>query len=248
MYNILTIIPARGGSKRIPNKNSKLLAGHPLVAYSIMAALNAQTSSRVIVSTDSKDIATISQRYGAEVPFLRPEEISQDMSTDWEAFHQALQWFDEQENYQPDIIVHLRPTTPLRPPDMVDTAIQLIQTNQNADSLRSIVASPLTPYKMWRYADDGFLKPVVTIPDVEEAYNLPTQQLPKAYLHSGHIDVIRRKTIINGSMTGKRILPLMVDEAYYVDIDYPADWTRAEHLLATFKRPRVNVDDDHLTQ
>ncbi len=111
---ILAIIPARGGSKGLKNKNILPLLGHPLIAYSIKASLDSKRINRVIVSTDSKEIAVVAKQYGAEVPFMRPAEIAQDMSTDMEMFLHALGWLKKNEDYVPDIIVHLRPTSPVR--------------------------------------------------------------------------------------------------------------------------------------
>src|SRR5687768_2663157 len=112
--DVLALIPARGGSKRIPRKNIHLVAGKPMIAYSIEQALQTPEITRVIVSTDDEEIAAIARSWGAEVPFLRPAEISQDLSTDLEVFTHALFWLAEHENYHPAICVHLRPTHPVR--------------------------------------------------------------------------------------------------------------------------------------
>src|SRR5512137_1517991 len=123
---ILALIPARGGSKSVPRKNIRPLAGHPLIAYSIAAALHSRHISRTIVSTDDEEIARIAQGLGAEAPFLRPLEYALDNTTDLPVFTHALSWLDENESYQPDIVVQLRPTSPLRPPDCVDRAVQIL--------------------------------------------------------------------------------------------------------------------------
>jgi CMP-N-acetylneuraminic acid synthetase len=101
MVEVLAIIPARGGSKSIPRKNIRLFAGHPLIAYSIAAGLKAETVTRVIVSTDDEEIAQIARVYGAEVPFLRPEELAQDSTTDFPVFEHALNWLADQQGYRP---------------------------------------------------------------------------------------------------------------------------------------------------
>jgi N-acylneuraminate cytidylyltransferase len=118
---VLAIIPARGGSKSIPRKNIRPLAGHPLIAYSIAAALEAHSVTRTIISTDDEEIAEVARRYGAETPFLRPAEFAQDNTTDLPVFEHALGWLMENEAYNPDIVVQLRPTSPIRPPDCVDS-------------------------------------------------------------------------------------------------------------------------------
>ena len=114
---ILAIIPARGGSKSIPRKNIRPLAGHPLIAYSIAAGRQSRLVTRTIVSTDDEEIAAVARQYGAETPFLRPAEFAQDNTTDFPVFTHALGWLKEHEGYQPDIIVQLRPTSPIRPPE-----------------------------------------------------------------------------------------------------------------------------------
>lgn len=244
MNNILALIPARGGSKRIPDKNIKLLGAHPLLAYSVAAGLQAARVSRVIVTTDSPTIADIGRAYGAEVPFLRPSAISQDASTDLEAFHHALGWLAENENYRPDIVVHLRPTIPFRPPNLVDEAIEQLVNHPHAHSIRTLVPFSLTPYKMWRKVADGFIQPVAELPGLPEAHNFPAQQLPTTYLHSGHVDVMCWSVIMEQrSMTGQNVLPLFVDPHYTVDIDVPEDWQQAENLLKTLQLPYITPDE-----
>ena len=111
---ILALIPARGGSKGIPRKNIRSFAGHPLIAYSIAAGLQARQPMRVIVTTDDEQIAEVARRCGAETPFLRPAELAQDHTTDLPVFQHALRWLAEHEDYHPQVVVHLRPTTPIR--------------------------------------------------------------------------------------------------------------------------------------
>src|SRR5512140_3943973 len=115
MTDTLAIIPARGGSKGIPRKNIRDVAGYPLIAYSIAAGLQARTVTRVIVSTDDEEIAAVAREWGAETPFLRPAEFAQDKTTDLPVFEHALKWLEEVEGYHPDVIVQLRPTSPIRP-------------------------------------------------------------------------------------------------------------------------------------
>ena len=123
---ILALIPARGGSKGIPRKNIRAFAGQPLIAYSIAAGLQAKTVTRVIVTTDDEEIAEVARSCGAETPFLRPAELAQDRTTDLPVFQHALRWLAEHEDYHPQVVVHLRPTTPIRPPDLVDRSVGLV--------------------------------------------------------------------------------------------------------------------------
>ena len=143
---VLAIVPARGGSKSIPRKNIRSFAGHPLIAYSIAAGLKAQIVTRVIISTDDEEIARVARRYGAETPFLRPPELAQDQTTDLPVFQHALQWLAENEGYHPDIVVQLRPTSPIRPPDCVDRAVKILMDFPETDSVRGVVPSGQNPY------------------------------------------------------------------------------------------------------
>jgi CMP-N-acetylneuraminic acid synthetase len=131
---VLAIVPARGGSKSLPRKNLRSLAGHPLVAYSIAAGLQSRVVSRVVVSTDDEEIAEVSRIYGAEIPFLRPKALAMDDTLDLPVFQHALRFLDSQ-GYNPDIVVQLRPTSPLRPPDCIEQAIEILIGREDADSV-----------------------------------------------------------------------------------------------------------------
>jgi N-acylneuraminate cytidylyltransferase len=229
---VLAVIPARGGSKGIPHKNIRDFAGYPLIAYSIAAALQAERVSRVIVSTDDAEIAEIARSFGAEVPFLRPEALAQDDTLDLPVFEHALAWLKEHEGYQPNLIVQLRPTSPVRPVDLVDRATKLLLDNPDADSVRGVVPAGQNPHKMWRIGPDGQMRPLLTVERIDEPYNAPRQKLPPVYWQTGHIDVIRPDVILeNGSMSGDVILPVYVDPVFTVDIDNLRDWARYEWLV-----------------
>ena len=228
---ILAVIPARGGSKSIPHKNSKLFAGHPLVAFSIAAARQSQAVNRVIVSTDDPEIAEIAQHYGAEVPFFRPPELAQDDTPDLPVFQHALRFLHKKEGYRPEIVVQLRPTSPLRPRELVNQAIEILKANSSLDSVRGVVPAGQNPYKMWTINDEGSLRPLLAHADFAESYNSPRQALPATYWQTGHVDAIRTSIIVEkGSMSGSLIWPLLIDPQYTVDIDMEGDWRRAEWL------------------
>jgi YrbI family 3-deoxy-D-manno-octulosonate 8-phosphate phosphatase len=230
---ILAIIPARGGSKGIPHKNILLFAGYPLIAYSIAAAKHADTITRVIVSTDDGQIADIARQFGAEVPFIRPAELAGDQTPDLPVFQHALNWLSENEKYHPHGVVHLRPTTPLRPPDLVDRTVKLLLAHPEADSIRGITPAHQNPFKMWLMdGEEKPLTPLLMVENVFEPYNAPRQVLPRAYAHTGLIDAIRPATILaQNSMTGKTILPVLFDPVYDVDLDTSDDWRRAEQVV-----------------
>ncbi|TET81568.1 MAG: acylneuraminate cytidylyltransferase [Anaerolineales bacterium] len=228
---VLALVPARGGSKSIPGKNIRLLAGHPLMAYSIAAGLQANSVTRVIVSTDDEEVAKIAVRYGAEVPFMRPPDLAADDTPDLPVFQHALTWLEGQGGYRPDVIVQLRPTSPVRPLDCVDRAVKLLLGHPEADSVRGVVPCGQNPYKMWSILENGRLEPLLS-GGFNEPYNMPRQKLPPTYWQSGHIDVIRPATILEkGSMSGEVILPLILDPKYTVDIDNLGDWHRTEWML-----------------
>ena len=231
---VLVIIPARGGSKSIPRKNIKLLSGFPLIAYSIAAGLQAKSVTRVIVSTDDQEIARVALKYGAEVPFMRPAKFAQDNTTDLPVFVHALEWLEKNENYKPDVVVQLRPTSPLRPPKLVDQAIKMLLSNSDADSVRGVIPAGQNPHKMWRLADKSSpMKNLLDVKGIKEPYNAPRQILPPVYWQTGHIDVIRPATILKGSMSGKNIYPFIIDLSYTVDLDNLLDWERCEHIIKT---------------
>ena len=234
---VLAVIPARGGSKGIPRKNIKLFAGHPLLAYSIAAGLAAESVGRVIVSTDDEEIAAVARQYSAETPFLRPAEFSGDATPDLPVFQHAMEWLEENEGYQPEIVVQLRPTSPFRRVWHIDQAVYRLLENPQADSVRSVCVPFQNPFKMWRIDQNGTMRPLLdnySGATLHEPYNQPRQALPEVYWQTGYVDAAWADTIRNKhSMTGERILPLIIDPAEWIDIDAPEDWRRAERLLET---------------
>ncbi|MBE0410315.1 MAG: acylneuraminate cytidylyltransferase family protein [Anaerolineales bacterium] len=228
---VLALIPARGGSKSIPRKNILPFAGIPLIAYSIAAAQAAETIRRVIVSTDDAEIAELAKRYSAEVPFLRPAELARDDTPDLPVFQHALHWLEENESYSPDIVVQLRPTSPLRRTWHIDQAVYRLLEHPEADSVRTVCIPFQNPFKMWRIHPDGFMRPLLET-EFQEAYNMPRQMLPDVYWQTGYVDAVWVDTILNkNSMTGENILPLIISSEEWVDIDSLDDWKRAERML-----------------
>lgn len=242
MNEVLAIIPARGGSRSIPRKNIRLLNGIPLIAYSIEAGLQAKLVSRVIVTTDDQEVAEVARRFGADVPFIRPKRLAQDTTPDFPVFQHCLNWLEKHEGYKPNMVVQLRPTSPLRPHGSVDKAINLLRGNKNADSVRSIVLSGQNPYKMWRVDQKGYMNPLLKAPGIAEPYNAPRQKLPSTYWQTGHVDAIHTKTILaKRSMSGGQILPLIIDPLYVIDIDTERDWNRAEWLMKQTKLATLKI-------
>jgi N-acylneuraminate cytidylyltransferase len=233
MSETLALIPARGGSKGIPRKNIKSFAGYPLIAWSIAAAKQSSLVTRVIVSTDDEEIAAVAHAWGAETPFLRPDELAQDKTTDLPVFEHALKWLEDVEGYRPDMVVQLRPTSPFRPHGMVDAAVSILIEHADADCVRGVVPAAQNPFKMWRFNGEGKpLEQLLKVKGIAEPYNAPRQILPPVYWQTGHIDAIRTSTIANKrSLTGDVIYPLVIDPKYTVDIDTPADWVKYEAVI-----------------
>lgn len=219
----LAIIPARSGSKGLPGKNIKKFRGTPLLGIAIEQAKNAKNIDRIVVSTDSEEYAQIARSFGAEVPFLRPAELSTDLANDLSTFQHCLNELEKQ-NYKPDLIVHLRPTYPLRNAVEIDQCIQLLKDNPSASSVRSVFLSEISPYKIYKIESDRLL-PVADC-GIKEAFNEPRQNLPPTYVHNGAIDVVRAQTILNGSMSGSYILPFLMNHNH--DIDSLSDFETAE--------------------
>ena len=230
---VLALVPARGGSKGIPRKNIRDFAGAPLIAYSIAAGLQSQRVTRVIVSTDDEEIAAVARAWGAETPFLRPAEFARDDTTDLPVFEHALQWLWETEGYQPEIVIQLRPTSPIRPVGLLDEAVKVLLEHPEADCVRGVVPSGQNPFKMWLINGDGQLDPLLKVPGVSEPYNAPRQALPQTYWQTGHIDAIRATSILDKhSLTGDVILPLLIDPLYTVDIDTIEDFQNSARLIS----------------
>ena len=217
--DVLALIPARGGSKSVPRKNLLPVAGHPLIAYSIMHAKACPSITRIIVSTDDDEIAEVSRSYGAEVPFTRPADAASDTATDFQVFHHALTWLAEHEAYVPELVVHLRPTGPVRETALIERAVQLMLGSPEADALRSVGTAEQTPYKMWRI-EDSFLRPLIELPGYPEAHSMPRQKLPVAYWQNGYVDIVRPRTITElTSMIGQVVMPFVV-EVKILELDY----------------------------
>ena len=226
---ILCIIHARSGSKGILHKNIKIFKGKPLLAWSIEQAKKSKYSKqmRIIVSTDSKEYAKISRNYGADTPFLRPKNISQDLSTDHECFIHCIDWLKKNQNYESDIVLQLRPTQPLRKIEDINICLDLFIKNfDNYDSLRTVVPFDKSPYKMYKIEKD-ILKPLFNeVSGIKEPYNQCRQYLPQCYLHNGYIDIFKT-SIYKKTISGNRIYPYIMKSNDTIDIDNIEDWEKA---------------------
>lgn len=232
---ILGLIPARGGSKSIPKKSVIDLGGFPMLAYSIAAGKLSTLIDRVIVSTDSSEIAEIGLKYGAEVPFLRPAEYAQDNSSDIEYIRHAIQWLLSNENESPDLIVQLRPTTPFRDPEVIDCAINCFCANTRASSLRSAHQASESPFKWFLMGEDGFFKSINGNCSNDDA-NLPRQSFPDVYIPNGYVDIIRVETVLEqNALYGNTMMGFVTKPC--CEVDCPEDVSLLEFHLANRKSP-----------
>jgi len=228
----IAIIPARSGSKGVTNKNIKLLGGIPLLAHSIIAAKSMKGVERIIVSTDSREYADVANSFDAETPFLRPAEISGDKSTDYELFIHLLNWFKLNENYEPEYIIHLRPTTPLRDPSKMNEAFELFENNKSmASSLRSGHLAPESPFKWFLKDDENYFKGLT--PDLTpQKVNLPRQSFPPVYVPDGYIDILKSKVILNsGTLHGEKMI--VYESPFCIEIDTVNDFNYLDYEIKT---------------
>ena len=222
MASVYALIPARAGSKGVLNKNIRRLAGRPLLAYSIRAGLLAETVERVIVSTDSEDYAVIARKFGAETPFIRPREHASDVADDEQVVRHLIDWLTEEEGAVPDLIVYLRPTTPLRDADTIDAAVEKAIAETSATSLRSIHEMPESAYKTFE-RDGDYLKPLGAAA-MDDA-NAPRQTLPTTYIGNGYVDVFRSARLLAGEdMLGPRVYGFMTTPIAEIDTSEDFDF------------------------
>ncbi|ABR56003.1 acylneuraminate cytidylyltransferase [Methanococcus aeolicus Nankai-3] len=223
---ILALIPARGGSKGLPRKNIKPLLGKPLIAWTIEQAKNSKYVDKVVVSTDDEEIAEISRKYGAEVPFLRPKELARDDSPTIDTIMHATNWFEERGEIF-DIIVLLQPTSPLKTTEDIDNAIELFLNNKNALSLVSVKENEHPPFWSFKIEND-YIKPLFG----NEYINKRRQELPKCHIPNGAIFISYIKVLkeYRTFYTPKTISYIMPPERS-VDIDNEFDFLLAEFIL-----------------
>ncbi|MFK7800625.1 MAG: NTP transferase domain-containing protein [Anaerolineae bacterium] len=188
---LLALITARGGSKGIIRKNVLDVAGQPLIAWTIQAALQAESVKRVVVNTDDDEIASVAKRFGADVPFMRPDILAQDTTPSIDVLIHAIKWFQDYENYSPDYLMLLQPTSPLRTTLDIEAAIEVASVH-DADAVVSVSASHAHPYWMKQVTDDGRLKDFMS---PEQAYS-NRQSLPPVYALNGAIYIVKPDVLV----------------------------------------------------
>jgi len=216
--NIVSIIPARSGSKGVPGKNLRLLGKAPLIAWSIMCSKQSTKINQTIVSTDSQEYAMVAKNWGADVPFLRPNNISQDTSTDLDFVLHALNFF-KNESRIPDLLIHLRPTTPLRNPSVINNAVEFaIENYEKITALRSVHEMSESAYKSFEISEKGDLVTSFTKKEAVDSSNMNRQTFPVTYTPNGYIDILLPNYILEtGTLHGNRVKPFITGSTLEVD-------------------------------
>ena len=241
---IVGLIPARAGSKRVPNKNVLQLQGHPLLAYTISAALDSGVFEKVIVSTDSDEYAQIALHYGAEVPFLRPNSLAQDSSADIGWVAHAL------ENlaligYEFEIFSILRPTSPFRNASTIRRAYEEFSSRTDIDSIRAVELCSQHPGKMWRIKGDHLVPLLSVQPDGLDWFSSPTQSLPEVWVQNASLEIAFSRCVLESeSISGSRIAPFKTVFPEGIDINSEFDFAKAKMVVdeGLFSLPEVRVD------
>ena len=234
----IALIIARGGSQRVPGKNIRILGGKPLIAWSIECARDSQYIDRVIVSTDSDEIAEVSREFGAEVPFRRPAELATWDAKEVDAIGHALNWLSDNESYHPELLALLRPTSPFRKTSTLDKAIQALMNDESAHSTRSIIKCHEHPYKMWVNKGKRMEPFIPTEKKGGQTHNLSYQLLPPVWIQNASFDVLRTSNISElNSTTGTEIIPIEMDEYESIDINNEIDFLTAEAALSQQAKP-----------
>lgn len=231
---MIALIGARGGSERVPGKNVRPLAGHPLLAYAIATARQSGVCERVVVSTDSEEIAEVATRYGAEVPFLRPAELATATSPDIEWIAWTLPRLGEVY----DLFAIIRATNPFRGPDAVQRGLAQLLGTPEADSLRAVELVKQHPGKMWALADDGrTMAPLLDQSHLDVAWHAGQYQaLPRVYVQNSALEIAWSRVVEEtGTREGRVVAPFLTEGFEGLNIDDEDDFARAEALVATGK-------------
>jgi N-acylneuraminate cytidylyltransferase len=230
---LIALIPARQGSKRVTGKNIRPLHGHPLIAYTIAAALDSGVCDRVMVSTDTEDIARIARHYGADVPFLRPEAMAADRSPDIEWLEFTIDQLAER-GVTFDCFALLRPTSPFRTSDTIRRAWQSFLADRAVDSLRAVEKCHEHPGKMWVIRGRRLLPIMPFGPPSQPWHSTPYQALPEIYVQNASLEIAWTRVVRDTrSIAGETILPFVTEDTEGFDINNEQDWVIAEHLLAS---------------
>jgi len=231
---ILAIVPARGGSKGIPRKNIKLLNGKPLIAYTAEAIKNSKLINRAVCSSEDNEIINIANNYGLDTPFKRPIELAQDDTPSLSVLQHAVKALYELDNYVPEIIVNLQPTSPFRYNGLIDSAIEIFINSKDADSLVSVEKIPhnFSPFSAMKLRDN-YIRPLQKI---DEKKNNRDEK-PEYFARNGALNSICTYDCLvsKNSLYGTKIIPFIMSREASIDIDDNFDWLLAEYILANNK-------------
>jgi N-acylneuraminate cytidylyltransferase len=228
----IALIPARAGSKRVENKNLYRLNGHPLIAYTISAAIDSGIFEKIFVSTESAEYAEISKHYGADVEFLRPKDYATDESPDIEWVEFSLRELSKRgQNF--DYFSILRPTSPLRTSSTIQRAFGEFLSDESVDSLRAVELCTQHPGKMWRIVDNRLVPVMARQDSGVDWFSSPTQTLPEIWVQNASLEFAHVSCVLNErSITGKAILPFKTKFPEGLDINRPEDIARVEGLVS----------------
>lgn len=239
MTRCYALITARAGSQGVPHKNIRPLAGYPLLCFSIAAAKLCPAIQRVLISTDSADYAHTASQWGAEAPFLRPGELASHKAPDLGVFVHATRWLQEHNQPLPDYWVHLRPTTPLRDPQVIQGALERLAQHPKATSLRSAHECSESPYK-WFIEKNGYYQPLASDLD-PTLVDKPRQELPTVYIPNGYVDIVRPEVLLQGpSLQGDRILAY--ETPVCTEVDTLDDFAYLEYQVQQNSAPLAVLD------
>ena len=247
MTSALALIGARSGSERVPGKNVRPLAGHPLLAYAICTARQAGVFERVIVSTESEEIAAVARWYGAETPVPRPAEYATATSPDIEWIAHLLGELPE--TY--DLFAIVRATNPFRGPDAIRRGLEQLLATPEADSIRAVELVKQHPGKMWTLADDGrLMAPLLDQAHLDVAWHAGQYQaLPRVYVQNSALEIAWTRVVEEtGSREGRTLAPFLTQGHEGFNVDDEDDWARAEALVASGSATLPPVDRDPYPQ
>ena len=233
MSKIIALIPARSGSKRVVNKNTKILEGHPLIAYTIQAAIDSDIFDEIIVSTDSKKIALIAEYYGANVPFLRPEKYAQDKSPDIQWVKHALD-FQKDRGSEYDFFSILRPTSPFRKPKTIKRAYKEF-LSKKCDSIRAVEKCLQHPCKMWVINDKNII-PFINLGEMgpmnQPLHSSQYPSLPEVYIQNASLEIANTNVVYKfKNISGKKLIPFFTENDEGIDVNVEEDWVMANILI-----------------
>ncbi len=231
MPSLIALIPARSGSQRVPGKNIRPLAGHPLLAYAVACARQAGVFDRIVCSTDSEEIAAVARHYGAEVPFLRPAAYATATSPDIEWIRFTLEGLAE--SY--DLFAIVRATNPFRGPDAIRRGLDQLLATPEADSIRAVELVKQHPGKMWVLSEDGrTMRPLLDQSHLEVAWHAGQYQaLPPVYVQNSALEIAWTRVVFEtGTREGRVVAPFLTRGLEGFNVDDEEDWRRAEALVA----------------